>query len=99
MTQFSPLLSLPEVGAHSYAQCFLCVCDPKLSGATIKEHLIDNSSNIIAASAGCQLFNGLLESHWKIMVHMARAYLTENQTPQSIWFYAMAHSTRMMNAI
>jgi hypothetical protein len=33
------------------------------------------------------------------MVHMARAYLTEKQMPQSFWFYAIVHSTRMINAI
>jgi len=33
------------------------------------------------------------------MVHMARAYLTEKQMPRSFWFYAIVHSTRMINAI
>ncbi len=85
--------------AGSYAWCFRCDCDPKLFGTTIWEHLIDNNSNIIAVAAGCQSSNGLVESHWKIMVHMARAYLTEKQMPRSFWFYAVVHSARMMNAI
>ncbi len=50
-------------------------------------------------AAGRQSSNGLVESHWKIMVHMARAYLTEKQMPRPFWFYAISHSARMMNAI
>ena len=63
--------------AGSYARCFHCDCDPKLFGTMIKVHLFDHDSNIVAAAAGRQSSNGLVESHWKIMVHMARAYLTE----------------------
>lgn len=85
--------------AGSYARCFRCDCDPKLFGTQIREHLIDNASNIVAAAAGRQSSNGLVESHWKIMVHMARAYLTEKQMPRTFWFYAVVHSARMMNAI
>ena len=33
------------------------------------------------------------------MVHMTRAYLTEKQMPWAFWFYAIVHSTNMMNAI
>jgi hypothetical protein len=74
-------------------------CDTKLFRSKIREHLLDNASNIVAAAAGRQSANGLVESHWKVMVHMARAYLTEKQMPRSFWFYAIVHSTRMMNAI
>ena len=85
--------------AGSYARCFRCDCDTKLFGTKIREHLIDNASNIVAAAAGRQSSNGLVESHWKVMVHMARAYLTEKQMPRIFWFYAIVHSARMMNAI
>ena len=57
------------------------------------------TSNIVAAAAGHQSSNGLVESHWKVMVHMAHAYLTEKQMPRSFWFYAIVHLMRMMNAI
>ncbi len=40
-----------------------------------------------------------MESHWKVMVHMARAYLTEKHMPRSFWFYAFVHSACMMNPI
>ncbi len=85
--------------AGSYARCFRSDCDTKLFGTTIRDHLIDNASNIVAAAAGRQSSNGLVESHWKVMVHMARAYLAEKQMPRLFWFYAIVHSARMMNAI
>ncbi len=85
--------------AGSYARCFRCDCDAKLFGTKIWEHLIDNDSNIIAAAAGCQSSNGLVESHWKVMVHMAHAYLTEKQMPWTFWFYAIVYSARMMSPI
>jgi hypothetical protein len=85
--------------AGSYARCFWSDCNTKLFGLKIREHLLDNASNIVAAAAGRQSANGLVESHWKVMVHMARAYLTEKQMPQSFWFYTIVHLVRMMNAI
>ncbi len=85
--------------ARSYARYFRCNCDAKLFGTKIQEHLINNAFNIVAAAAGCQLSNSLMELHWKVMVHMARAYLTEKQMPRSFWFYAIVHSAWMMNAI
>ncbi len=33
------------------------------------------------------------------MVHMSRAYLTEEQMPRSFWFFLVVHSAQMMNAI
>jgi hypothetical protein len=75
------------------------IVTPKIFGTKIREHLINNASNIVAAAAGCQLSNGLVELHWKVMVHMAHAYLTEKQMPQSFWFRAIVHSAWMMNAI
>jgi hypothetical protein len=83
----------------SYARCFRSDCDAKLFGKRIRDHLIDNNSNIVAAAAGRQSANGLVESHWKTMVHMSHAYLTEKQMPRSFWFFSIVHSARMMNAI
>jgi hypothetical protein len=51
------------------------------------------------AFAKQQSTNGLVESHWKTMVHMARAYLTKKQMPRSYWFFAITHAAWMMNAI
>jgi hypothetical protein len=40
-----------------------------------------------------------MESHWKVMVHMACAYLTKKLMPRTFWFYAITHAARLMNAI
>jgi hypothetical protein len=81
------------------AQCFCSDCDLKLFGTAIWEYLIDNSSKIIAAPAGRQSSNGLVELHWKAMVHMTHDYLTEKQMPWMFWFFAITHAAQMMNAI
>jgi hypothetical protein len=92
-------LCLFRAAAGSLARCFYCDCDSKLFGTAISEYLIDNGSKIVSAPAKRQSTNGLVESHWKVMVHMARAYLTEKQMPRSYWFFAITHAARMMNAI
>ncbi len=83
----------------SLARCFYCDCDAKLFGHRIRDYLIDNNSKVVAIPAKRQLANGLVESHWKVMVHMARAYLIEKQMPRWFWFYAITHAAGMMNAI
>jgi hypothetical protein len=88
-----------KADAGSYACCFRSDCNAKLFGKRIRDHLIDNNSKVVAAPAGRQSSNGLVESHWKTMVHMSRAYLTKKQMPRSFWFFSIVHSARMMNAI
>jgi hypothetical protein len=85
--------------AGGLARCFYCDCDAKLFGTAISEYLIDNESKVLAAPAKRQSSNGLVESHWKIMVHMAHAYLMEKQMPHTYWFFAITHAARMMNLI
>jgi len=92
-------LCLFQAAAGSLAHCFYCDCNAKLFGMAISEYLINNGSKIVSAPEKRQFSNGLVESHWKVMVHMAHAYLTEKQMPCSFWFYAISHSARMMNAI
>ncbi len=70
------LCCLFRAAAGSLARCLYCDCDSKLFGTAIAEYLIDNGSKIVSAPAKRQSTNGLVESHWKVMVHMARAYLT-----------------------
>ena len=88
-----------KVEAGRLAREFRTDCDEKLFGSAIREYLINNESNVNAAPAGRQSSNGLVESHWKIMVQMARAYLTEKQMPKNFWYWAILHAARMMNAI
>jgi hypothetical protein len=85
--------------AGSLAICFYCDCDLKFFRNTISKYLIDNDSKVVAVPAKWQLSNSLVESHWKIMVHVGRAYLTKKQMPWTFCFYAIVHSARMMNAI
>ncbi len=49
--------------------------------------------------SSADIIYGLVESHWKTMVHMARTYITKKQMPRTFWFYAITHAARMMNAI
>jgi hypothetical protein len=85
--------------AGSLAQCFYCDCDLKLFGTAISEYLIDNDSKVVAAPAKCQSSNNLVQSYWKIMVHMGCTYLIEKQMPRNFWLYGIVHLALMMNAI
>ena len=92
-------LRLFRAAAGRLARCFYTDCDLKLFGTAISEYLIDIDSKVVTAPAKRQSSNGLVESHWKVMVHMARVYLTKKQMPRAFWFYAVAHAALMMNAI
>jgi hypothetical protein len=92
-------IRLFRASAGGLACCFYCDCDAKLFGTAITEYLIGNESKVVAAPAQRQLSNGLVESHWKIMVHMACAYLMEKQMPRTYWFFVITHTAHMMNAI
>jgi hypothetical protein len=92
-------LGLFWASAGGLAHCFYCDCDAKLFGTAILEYLIDNHSKVVAAPTKRQSSNGLIESHWKIIVPMAQAYLTEKQMPCSFWLYTITHAARMMNTI
>jgi hypothetical protein len=85
--------------AGSLARQFRCDCDEKLFGSHVRSFLHLDRFSIASSPAGRQSANGLVESHWKIMVHMSRAYLTEKQMPRSFWYYAIKHSAQMMNMI
>ncbi len=85
--------------AGRLATQFRCNCDKKLFGSHICSFLHLKRSSIIASPAGRQSANGLVESHWKIMVHMSPAYLTEKQMPRTFWYFAVKHSARIMNMI
>jgi hypothetical protein len=105
-------LHLFHAAAGSLARCFYSDCYLKLFGLAVTKYLIngqskvvpapnliDNQSKVVAAPAKCQSANGLIELHCKVMVHMARAYLSEKKMPRTFWFYVITHAARMMNAI
>ena len=97
--------------AGRFAGSFCCDCDFKLIGSLVRSCIKEagsgivsskvgeQSSTIVSAGEGQQRFNGLVESHWKTMVHVFRAYLTEKQMPQNFWFYSIRHAAQMMNHI
>jgi hypothetical protein len=90
-------LHLFRASAGSLARCFYLDCDLKLFGSALSEYLINGSSKVVSAPAKRQSANGLMESHWKVMIHMAHAYLTKKQMPRTFWFYAITHAARLMN--
>jgi hypothetical protein len=92
-------LCLFQASAGSLARCFYSDSDVKLFGTAISEYLIDSNSKVVTAPAKRQISNGLVESHWKTMVHMGCPYLTKKQMPRRYWFYAITHAACMMNAI
>ena len=85
--------------AGRFATEFRSDCDTKLFGTAVKEFLLKNESDIVGATEGRQSSNGLVESHWKTMVRMARAFLTEKQMPKTFWFFAIVEAARRMNTI
>jgi hypothetical protein len=50
---------------------------------------------IVAAPAKRQLSHGLVESHWRMMVHMAHAYLTETKNAVHLLVLVCYHPRRM----
>eukprot|EP00804_Cyclotella_cryptica_P009045 CCRYP_003142-RA/>CCRYP_003142-RA protein AED:0.35 eAED:0.14 QI:0/0/0/1/1/1/2/0/1801 len=85
--------------AGSIHRTFHTDYDKKLIGGSALRWIHSHNSRVIAAPASRQSSNGLVESTWKTIVKMARAYLTEKQMSREFWFYAVKHATRMMNYI
>jgi hypothetical protein len=99
---FNPCCSLPLLGL-CWISCALLLqqLQRKTFWYGYSEYLIDSNSKVVAAPAKHQLSNGngLIESHWMMMVHMGCTYLTEKQMPRTFWFYAITHAVCMMKAI
>ena len=76
-----------------FATCFCCDCNPKLFGHATKTHLMSQQSDIMYVVAGCQSSSGLIESHWKTMVHMSCAYLIKKHMSRNFWFPLIRHTT------
>jgi hypothetical protein len=85
--------------AGRLATQFWCDCNKKLFGSHIQSFLHTEHSSIVSSPAGHQSANGHVESHWKIMVHMSRAYLTKKQMPCTFWYFAIKRLAWMMNMI
>eukprot|EP00956_Cyclotella_meneghiniana_P012602 scaffold17913_cov36-Cyclotella_meneghiniana.AAC.1 len=87
-----------KADAGAYPKTFRADFDQKLIGGAALRH-INKHSRIIAAPARRQSSNGLVESTWKTVVRMARAYITEKQVSREFWFFAIRHAVIMINQI
>jgi hypothetical protein len=67
--------------------------------AEIQSFLHTNKSSIASSPARRQSGNGLVEAHWKIMVHMFCTYLTEKQMSRLFWYFGIKHAAKMMNVV
>jgi hypothetical protein len=88
-----------QESANGTPKTFHCDFDNKLIGGKALKWIRLQKSRIIAAPAGCQSSNGLVERTWRTIVQMARAYVTEKQVGREYWFFAVAHATRMINQV
>jgi hypothetical protein len=87
-----------KADAGAYPKKFLANFDQKLVGGAALCY-ISKYSKIIAALACCQWSNELVEETWKTILRMARAYITEMQVSREFWYFAIRHSTIMLNQI
>ena len=51
----------------------------------------------MADPVGRQSQKRLVELTWIILLEMSRSYLTDQQIPRENWYYAISHSTYMIN--
>ncbi|KAL7538082.1 hypothetical protein ACHAWF_005990, partial [Thalassiosira exigua] len=73
--------------------------DKKLIGGQALCWIISEGSKIIAANAGRQSSNGLVERTRRTIVQMARAYITEKQVGREFWFFSIHHVAIMLNCV
>ena len=78
-TSITSALELFKSEAARLPQRFHSDFDMKLIGENALRWILSNGSNIIAASAGRQSSNGLVERTWRTIIQMAREFITEKQ--------------------
>jgi hypothetical protein len=94
------MTSLPHLWKSGwFVKQFQCNCNKKLFGSGVWPFLHPNNSSTAASLVGCQFSNGLVESHWKIMVHMFQAYLMEKQMLGSCWYISIEYTAQIMNMV
>ena len=84
--------------AGAYPKKFHADYDQKLIGGAAL-HYINQHSKIIAVPARRKSSNGLVESTWKTVLRMARAYITEKQVNREFWYFAVCHAVIMLNQV
>ena len=88
-----------HVDAGSLPRRFHSDFDKKLIGGKALRYILANQSSIIAAPAGRQSSNGLVERTWRTILEMGRSYMTEKQMSRDYWFFAIRHAVLMLNQI
>ena len=73
--------------------------DKKLIGDNALRWILSSSSKVIAANAGRQSSNGLVERTWRTIVVMARAHITKKQVGREFWFFAVQPAASMLNQV
>ena len=73
--------------------------DRKLIGGNALQWILSNGSNIIAAPAGRQSSNRLVERTWITLTQMAQAFIAEKQVGREFWYFAVLHVAMMLNQV
>ena len=64
---------------------------PTLENNTVK------TTQVMGAPDGRQNQNGLIESHWKKIMTLARSWLTSNLLPTKFWYFAIRQAVQVHN--
>ena len=56
-----------------------------------------HTTQVAGAPEGRQNQNGLIESHWKKVMTLARAWLTSNLLPTKFWYFAVKQAVQVCN--
>ncbi len=73
--------------------------DKKLIGGKALKWIQANKSRVIAAPAGQQSSNGVVERTWRTSVQMDRAYITDKQVGREMWYFSIRRKGQMLNQI
>ncbi len=79
-------LELFHVETNAMPKTFHTNFDKKLIGGKALKWIQANKSRVIAAPAGQQSNNGVVERTWQTIVQMARAYITDKQVGREMWY-------------
>ena len=55
------------------------------------------TTQVMGAPDGHQNQNGLIESHWKKIMTLARSWLTSNLLPTKFWYFAIRYAIQVHN--
>jgi hypothetical protein len=71
--------------------------DPRLLGGAVRDLLRFRQITLRASPPDTQSKNGLVESHWKQIVIVARTFLASSNLPKCFWFWACREAALRLN--